>query len=111
MVLTLWPATSQAGQSVTLTWDPSPEPDIAGYTLYYGLASSAYIDIVSPGNTNITSVAGLADATTYYFVVTTFDTSGLESLPSNEISYTTPTVVPDPWPPASSMAPRRLSMR
>jgi hypothetical protein len=32
----------------------------------------------------------LSRATTYFFVVTAYNAAGLESPPSNEISYTTP---------------------
>jgi Fibronectin type III domain len=104
IALALWPASTQAEQSVTLTWDLNPEPDVAGYILYYGRASSAYTDTVNAGNANISSVAGLADSTTYYFVVTAYNTIGLESLPSDEISYTTPgpTNAPPSPPPVSA---------
>ncbi|HEY2952973.1 MAG TPA: fibronectin type III domain-containing protein, partial [Verrucomicrobiae bacterium] len=80
----------QAGQSVTLAWDPNPENDIAGYILYYGVASGNYTSVTNVGNRTTNTVSGLTSAVTYYFAVTAYNTSSLESDPSTEISYTVP---------------------
>lgn len=75
-----------AGVSVTVAWDPSPDTNVVAYNLYYGVASQSYTNAVPCGNATTASVANLAGGTTYYFAVTAVDSSGLESVPSAEIS-------------------------
>ena len=84
---------ARGDQSVTLAWTPDTETNISNYNLYYGGASGVYTNSVNVGNVTNCMVAGLQSASTYYFAVTADNTSGLESAPSNEISYTVPTVV------------------
>src|SRR5437773_434191 len=79
---------SHNGKGVTLAWDPNPEPDIAGYMLYYGIASGVYTNSIDVGPVVTFPVAGLAERATYFFVVTAYDVAGLESDPSNEVSFT-----------------------
>lgn len=75
------------GESVSLVWDPNSEPDLAGYRLYYGTASRTYNRTVEvSGNTSVT-VDDLELGTMYYFAVTAFNTAGLESDFSNEVTY------------------------
>jgi fibronectin type 3 domain-containing protein len=76
------------GASVTLAWDPNPETDLAGYRVYYGTASRSYSQTNSAGNVTTNVVGGLATGITYYFAVTAYNTSGLESDFSNEVNYT-----------------------
>lgn len=76
-------------ESAILVWDPNLEPDIAGYRLYYGVSSGNYTESIDVGNTTTVAVPNLAVGTTYVFVVTAFNSLGLESLPSNEESFTT----------------------
>jgi len=75
---------------VTLAWDANSEVDLAGYRLYYGLGSGQYDEIIDVGNVTTNTVTGLEAGLTYYFVVTAYNTAGLESDPSNEVSYTVP---------------------
>ena len=82
---------------VRLTWDANPETDIAGYRVYWGLGSRSYTTNATSGLNLANTVSGLADSTTYYFAVTAFNTSGLESDFSNEVTVTTAT--PRPAPP------------
>ena len=84
---TIVPSAS-ATQSVTLSWDQNPEPDIAGYRLHYGTATGAYTETLDVGNVTTVTVSDLLDTASYFFVVTAFNTAGLESLPSNEATFT-----------------------
>jgi len=84
------PASSPAGQSVTLGWDPNNGPDVAGYKIYYGTASQSYTAAVVVGNTNTGTVTGLVAGTTYYFAATSYNGAGAESPYSDEVSYTVP---------------------
>ncbi len=79
---------------VTLLWDANTETNIAGYRVYYGSASRAYVAPISVGNQTTYTVKNLGPGT-YYFAVTAFDTTGAESDFSNEVSKTiTGTTIP-----------------
>jgi len=79
----------RAEQSVTLAWDPNPESDIGGYIVYYGSASRNYTNAVNAGNVTTNTVRGLVDGAPYFFAVTAYNTNGLESDFSDEVSYAT----------------------
>jgi len=76
---------------VTLAWDASSDPNIAGYKLRYGTTSENPSQTIDVGKTTTATVSNLNDGTTYYFIVTAYDTAGLESRPSTQVSYTTAT--------------------
>src|SRR6185295_467721 len=84
----------QSAFSVTLAWDRNPEPDIAGYILHSGTNSGHYVNAANVSNVTTNTVLGLTPGVTYYFAVTAYNTSGLESDFSNEISYTADSVKP-----------------
>ena len=79
-----------ATQSVSLAWDPSPDSAVAGYTVHYGDASGAYPSGLDVGKGTSAEIPGLQDGTVYYFAVTAYDSSGVESSYSNEVSHKTP---------------------
>jgi len=81
----------QATTNVTLVWNASSCTNVAGYKLYYGVASQTYTSLVSVANVTNATVGGLVEGTTYYFAATTLDSQGIESPPSTEINYTVPT--------------------
>jgi hypothetical protein len=66
-----------------LAWDASPDPNVAGYKLYYGTSSGNYSNTINVGKVTSYSVSGLAPGT-YYFAVSAYDASGNESSFSNE---------------------------
>ena len=78
------PATS----SVTLTWNPNQESDLSGYKLYRATTSGGYGAPIAtlPGNVTAYIATGLQVGTTYFFVITAYDSAGNESARSNEIS-------------------------
>lgn len=86
--------------SVTLAWDPNPEPDIAGYIIYFRTNGAAYVPARSVTVTNGTTgtVSNLLYGVRYWFVATAFNTSGLESDYSNEVNAQIPA---KPQPPAN----------
>jgi hypothetical protein len=79
-----------AARSVTLAWNPSVDPSVAGYNVYWGTASGSYSEKLVAGTAATAVISGLMEGTTYYFVVTAYNISGLESDPSNEVSYRVP---------------------
>lgn len=76
--------------ALTLAWDPNSEPDVVGYRVHYGTAASIYTHTVEAGNETTVQIADLLPGTTYYLVVTAYNSADLESLPSEEIRFTTP---------------------
>jgi fibronectin type 3 domain-containing protein len=80
--------------SVTLSWDPSTSADVMGYNIYRGTQSGGpYSLINSSPDSNITATDDHVSAgQTYYYVVTTVTSDGMESPYSNQASA----VIPSP---------------
>ena len=72
--------------SVTLAWDPSPDPTVASYKLYYGRATGVYTNWVDAGASNTVTLS-LNQGTRYFFAATAIDTLGQESAFSTETNY------------------------
>jgi Bacterial Ig domain/Fibronectin type III domain len=75
-------------QSVTIAWNPVN--GIVGYKVYQGATSRVYTNSINVGNTNQATVSGLATGRTYYFAATAYNSMGIESDYSSEITYTVP---------------------
>jgi hypothetical protein len=75
------------GQSVSLAWAPSTDPDVAGYILHYGGATRAYTNRVVAGRLTKAAISGLLPGAEYFFAATAVNSAGLESDFSNEISF------------------------
>ena len=77
-----------ATSSATLTWNTNSESDLAGYKVYRATASGAYGSPIATLQGNVLNyvATGLQSRTTYFFVVTAYDTTGNESAVSNEVS-------------------------
>jgi hypothetical protein len=80
--------------TATLAWsapttntDGTPLTDLAGYKVHYGKSSGTYTNTVTIGKATSYSINNLAPGT-YYFTVTAYDTTGLESGYSNEVAKT-----------------------
>ena len=84
---------AQAATSLTLAWDPSSAAGIRGYRLHYGTTSRGYSQSSDLGNTTTTTVSNLVPGQTYYFAVTDYNTAGVESAYSNEVSFTVITTI------------------
>lgn len=81
---------AQATTSVTLAWNQSQDPAIAGYNIYYGGSSRYYTNRISVGNATNATIPGLIQGITYYFAATTYSASGIESPFSSELAYLVP---------------------
>jgi chitodextrinase len=75
-------------------WNASSDPNVAGYKLSYGTASGHYSTTLNAGKTTSATVSSLSPGATYYFVVSAYNSIGLQSLPSNEVSLTVASNVP-----------------
>jgi hypothetical protein len=92
--LTLTPATTTSSLTTTtststtasLSWSAVTNTDQAGYKVYVGTGSGVYGPPINVGNVTSYVVSNLAVGNTYYFVVTDYNTSGVESPPSSEVS-------------------------
>ena len=77
-------------KTAKLSWDANAELDIVGYKVYMRQENTEYEEIAIVDKPNILSdpvtftVKGLANENTYFFVVTAFNTSELESEYSQE---------------------------
>ncbi len=85
---------ARAAQSVTLAWNASPSAGVTGYKVYYGTVAGSPSTSINVGNVTTATVSNLNDATTYFFSVTAYNSAGLESQRSTEISYKTPSPAP-----------------
>ncbi len=81
------PMAAQA-DSVSLTWDPNTEPDLAGYKLYMGTSPGSYSQIFDVGHVTSYTVSNLVAGDTYYFALTAYDIYANESGFSTELSTT-----------------------
>lgn len=79
--------------NVILAWDPSPDESVVGYYLYTGTEPGQYTAHEDLGDRTTTAVSGLTKGVTYYFAVTAYNAEGLESDPSNEISFVVPGIL------------------
>lgn len=84
---------------VRFFWDQNPEPDIASYSFFIGLASGEYGEPRTVLPTDLYEWEGVSHPsimmdldveTSYFAVVTAKNTAGLESLPSDELIFDTP---------------------
>lgn len=87
LVVVLTAATVNAA-TVTLQWDPNPEPTVTGYRLSYGTKSGVYTTTVDVGS-QVTwpVVVNPPTSTTYYFAIQAVATAGISDY-SSEVSTT-----------------------
>jgi len=85
---------AHAGQNVDLAWDPSLDPTVVGYKIYYGVVSGTDTNVVDVGNATSVTIPDLVEGMTYFFAATAYNMLGVESIFSNELSYTIPWGLP-----------------
>lgn len=72
--------------TVRLAWDPNVEADLAGYIISWGTQPGAYSNAQDVGNVVQATVPNLDAGRRYYFAVQAYNTSGLTSPYSSEVS-------------------------
>ena len=120
---TLLCATPGFAEKLTIVWDANTEPSVAGYRVSYGTTPGSHPTTIDVGNQTTAVVPGLNPGQRYYAVVTAYDTSGLVSPPSvevsavalgvvaltsNALSYPLATGAPVTWTAMVSSAPQAL---
>lgn len=73
-----------------VAWDLSPDSDVTQYKLYWSDLATSITNTLTALNTNSAALSGLAAGHTYNIVVTAITSSGFESVPSNQLTYTVP---------------------
>lgn len=76
--------------SVGLTWTPNTEPDIAGYRIHYSTGTNAPLIVQVASNVNSVTITNIPYNTPYAYYATAFNTRGMESDPSESITYSVP---------------------
>lgn len=71
-----------------LEWQPSEDPTVAGYALYYGAVGEPMTNRVDVGASTSVVMSNLTAATDYSFYVVAYDSDQVESDPSNFLLYT-----------------------
>jgi fibronectin type 3 domain-containing protein len=80
--------TAPSTGAATVSWNASTSSDVVGYKVYKATASGSYGAPIATLQGSVLSyqAIGLQMNTTYFFVVTSYDAAGNESLYSNEVS-------------------------
>lgn len=68
-----------------LFWNPNPDPNLAGYKIYWGTNSGTYTRVINVGRTTNAELRGLAGQR-YYLAATSYTTNGIESPFSTELA-------------------------
>jgi fibronectin type 3 domain-containing protein len=71
--------------AATLLWNANTETNVAGYRVYHGSQSRQYAAIIDVGTNTEWRITNMAPLT--FFAVTAYDTDGLESDFSDEVSW------------------------
>lgn len=94
-----WAAAAGA-QQLALAWDASASTKVGGYRLYYGTNARSYQFVTNTGLMLTQSVV-LPHRGRWFFAATAYDTNGLESDFSNEVSWeskpTPPVMTGETW--------------
>jgi len=86
-VFRLW-ASNAPPRSTTLAWNTSvPATGVTGYYIHYGTTTGNYTNRIDAGLSSSGTVPNLRVGVTYYFVMTAYTASGLESAYSNEAAW------------------------
>jgi hypothetical protein len=79
--------------NVSLGWNPSSDPNVISYNVYYGTSSGDYTNEAVIGDVSVITVSNLTCGATYYFAVTAVDSAGDESGFSNEVPFIIPGIL------------------
>ena len=76
----------------SLSWMPDNSPNVAGYAVYYGPASSPAANRLDAGKAQTATIFNLTAGSNYSFYVVSYNAIGIESSPSNIVAYRPPAV-------------------
>lgn len=90
-------------KSITLGWNAASDVTVRGYAIYFGRTNQTVNTRLDAGTNLSCSISGMVVGVTYRIYAVSYDALGIESLPSNQLTYT-PTI------PAVTNAPPRLQI-
>ena len=85
LTILLTGVTSAHGGTLTVAWDPSPDPTVMGYRVYVGTGSGAYSEVYDVGNVTTFSY-NAAEGITYFFTVAAYAPGPIVGPRSSEVS-------------------------
>jgi hypothetical protein len=80
-------SSSALAAQITVGWDRTNDPAVAGYILYYGSASGDYEGAIDVGMEVTYTLTDLEDGKPYYFTITAYDMNGNEGESLEEIVH------------------------
>jgi Fibronectin type III domain len=83
-------ATRADASSLAIAWNPNTEQNLGGYVVAYGTASGRDDVRIDVGRTTSWTFSSAIPGSRYYFRVYAYNTQGIWSAPSNEVSATAP---------------------
>src|SRR5688500_10394238 len=101
VVVLVWSLTNSANAAPTLAWDQNT-PTPAGYNVYYSSLPDVSLQRTNVGAATSVNLGFLATGRTYTLYVTAYNSAGLESDPSQTLSFTPP---PPPDAPSITLQP------
>ncbi len=78
--------------TITFAWNASTSPGIKKYFLYFSQSTNEWTHVKDAG-LELQATVGLPALGKWYFIATALNTNGIESLPSNMLSFD---VLPEP---------------
>ncbi len=88
IIMILFTAIPAWAGTITFTWDPNTENDLAGYRLHIGTLSGQYSETIDKKNVPEISLSNVPENVKRLYALTAYDTAGGESGYSNEVGYT-----------------------
>lgn len=90
-----FPAAAQTvAKPITLGWNAATDVAVRGYAIYYGRANLTATTRINAGTNLSCTISGLLVGVTYRIYAVSYDTQGIESLPSNQLTFTPITPAP-----------------
>ena len=95
IIISLIPTTISFGS--ILVWDENSESDLGGYKIHFGFSPNEFQFIIDVGNVTEYNLkdCNLKESETYFFALTSYDTSNNESSLSEEVDYFADDEIPE----------------
>ena len=88
-----WALCARARQTVSIAWDPDPDPGVAGYAVYVGNTPGTFFERVDVGAATMATLPGFQEGQTNYFSVAAYNRAGVEGARSGELAYVVPGIL------------------